>query len=225
MISIPKKARLYAGIAGLVAVGVLTPSQVVAALAVSNLGETSFGAANVPNSDALWVAGSFQTGPAATTLTSVDLLAQVVSGAPSGFSVSLYADNDGILGGNPTSLISLLVGPQPGVASIYNYIDPASTTLAASTPYWIVAKTSGSAVGVFGWLSTFSTADSGLAGWSIFDGSDNSSNLGANWSTVPFVPQLAVNIARVPEASTWAAVGILAWMTAWAGRRSVKRSR
>ena len=71
------------------------PAYGAAVQAVGNLGEALKFGEGVDSFPLRWVGGSFITGPNPTTLDSVDLRAELFSGVASGFTVSLYADNDG----------------------------------------------------------------------------------------------------------------------------------
>jgi hypothetical protein len=131
-----------------------------------------------------WVRSSFTTGSHSYgyTLNSVTLrFAQITSATPPDqLIVEIYKDNAGALGDLITSFTN------PGsISFISNYIFTLTTpqTLAANTTFWLVARVS-SGSEEYSWLRTDSTAQTGVAGWSIGDTSLFSDDQGFSWNII-----------------------------------------
>jgi hypothetical protein len=131
-----------------------------------------------------WVRSSFTTGSVSYgyTLNSVTLrFAQITSATPPDqLIVEIYKDNAGALGDLITSFTN------PGsISFISNYIFTLTTpqTLAANTTFWLVARVS-SGSEEYSWLRTDSTAQTGVAGWSIGDTSLFSDDQGFSWNII-----------------------------------------
>ena len=138
--------------------------------------------------------------------------------------MTLAADPDGIFGGNPGSGLSILSGPQPGVLDIYSYTDPLDSLLDANTPYWLIASVDpGSPNASFAWFLADSVAETGLPGWQIADATHYYNQV--EWFQYQGEVPLGFRVnaseisTEVPEASTWAAGGLVALMAAAAWRR------
>lgn len=194
---------------------VIYAPRMLALEAVSNLGESGSGIGWAVDATQ-WVAASFQTGPDAMTLDSVDLLVQ---GTEAGdFTVSLAANNDQILTGVPGVALTALSGPDPGVEALYNYVPTLPTMLAANTIYWVVVSSALTDLAGYGWIYSASTAEAGLPGWLIGDDPAFSEDAGATWLIYGVdeleTPKFRVNVAAVPEPSTWSAGGLVALLAA-----------
>jgi hypothetical protein len=159
--------------------------QASAATLVSNLPPTT---TSLPGATAVklnqWVRSSFTTGSVSYgyTLNSVTLrFAQITSATPPDqLIVEIYKDNAGALGDLITSFTN------PGsISFISNYIFTLTTpqTLAANTTFWLVARVS-SGSEEYSWLRTDSTAQTGVAGWSIGDTSLFSDDQGFSWNII-----------------------------------------
>jgi hypothetical protein len=152
---------------------------------VSNLPPTT---TSLPGATAVrtnsWLRSSFTTGSHSYgyTLNSVTLrFAQITSATPPDqLIVEIYKDNAGALGDLITSFTN------PGsISFISNYIFTLTTpqTLAANTTFWLVARVS-SGSEEYSWLRTDSTAQTGVAGWSIGDTSLFSDDQGFSWNII-----------------------------------------
>jgi hypothetical protein len=159
--------------------------QASATTLVSNLPTTT---TSLPDggtvSSNIWGGSSFTTGSGSYgyTLNSVTLrFAQITSATPPDqLIVEIYKDNAGALGDLITSFTN------PGsISFISNYIFTLTTpqTLAANTTFWLVARVS-SGSEEYSWLRTDSTAQTGVAGWSIGDTSLFSDDQGFSWNII-----------------------------------------
>lgn len=127
-----------------------------------------------------------------------------------GFTVSLYGDSGGV----PGSLIGLLSGdstpdPSPAAFGLFDCIPLVLTGLTAFTPYWVVAEVPQTgAKKYYPWSQTVDLTETGEPGWSMGTFANRISsngNTGA-WNPNPtFALRMEVQIAAVPEGSTWAA--------------------
>lgn len=213
----------------LAAAATLPSARVVAVEAVSNLTPPQAGGSALGVISQQWRAVSFLTGASAMTLDSVEIGAKdnTQFGVGTGFTLTLAADPDGIFGGNPGGGLSILSGPQPGVTGIYGYTDPLDTLLDANTPYWLIASVDpGSPSASFHWFLADSVAETGLPDWQIAYVSHyyNQVEWYQTQSEVPlgFRVNASEISTEVPEASTWAAGGLVALMAATAWRRQQK---
>src|SRR5437868_12240397 len=86
-----------------------------------------------------WVAMAFMTGPSAASLTAITLHEWTIGNPTNSFLMSIYSD----LSGAPGSMLpgGALNGPAiPQGFSYQTYSAGAPLTLAANTPYWVVAS-------------------------------------------------------------------------------------
>ena len=130
---------------------------------LSNLAAASAGGLGVGLGEQL--AQPFETGsaPLGYNLTSIQvgMLATNGPGIPTGFGISLCADNGGVPGSN---LGSLSGSDNPSIGGIYTYA-ASDITLTPSTAYWVVASASQSG-GFFWWSIASSTEYTSTDGWS-----------------------------------------------------------
>lgn len=173
---------------------------------VSNLGEEAGGYGAFVNDTiagdpyVLNVASDFTTGNEAATLDSITLLFDANSSG-SGFVLSLYSAGEG----QPGSLLETLSGPDsPGEANAYTYSSVNATPLEANTTYWWVGSVGN---GQFNYRNTYSSAETGAAGWSIGDSSSFSQLNGGAWeSSGGAQVRFSVSVtSAVPEPGTYAA--------------------
>ncbi len=193
------KTQFAKYICGLFLLGAAAAATAQVTTAVSNLG-TPGQFVYVYNGQ--WIAKEFTTGASTANLFSVDLEVQI-TGAPSGFGVSLYND----VAGQPGTSLAILTGPAPSDPTYtdLSYDVPANTILSASTSYWLVfsataAPDFNNAFEV-GRLPSSDTSYSGLSGWSIIPGDAGSGNAGGSWNVYPGDnnPMIQVSIGEVPE--------------------------
>jgi hypothetical protein len=172
---------------------------------ISNLAETKTVEFGVDSFQTLGVRFNTGTG-GAWQLSSVELYAALYVAFPpeANFEVALYS----VAGGLPDQKIVDLTGPTPTATfANLNYVPATPTTLQSSTSYFVVAS-SPSMAGSYLWGGTASTNFTGLPGWSLTLG--NAVNSGS-WGLNPGseTPMVAINVATVPEPSTYA-IGIAA---------------
>jgi hypothetical protein len=193
--------------------GAVVPSaQAAVGLAVDNLGNTAdtFGS-NVGGVN--MAAGSFTTGAVTTWLDHIDL--SLRDSASTTMTVGLYAD----LGGKPDvgTLIKALTSPGV-ITTAGNYSFSGSTTLSASTTYWVVASADATTT----WNRTATTSEAAsYTGWTMGDKRGWSANSGTTWSTYGSAQQFAVYADTVPEPEALA--GVL--MSGMFGLVALKRRR
>lgn len=196
-------------VGSLIVTGMLaTQSQTQASVLVSNLSETGTGPWSVsdflfsPDRIGYDQANLFRTGA-----TSEDLYSVVMSMedglAGSNITVAIYTDG----GSGPGTVLSTLTGSAtPDAAGLYTYTVPAPLTLAANTAYFVVATIPHTAPNtLYGWTSTASTAETGLAGWSIGDRvwTNNFTNGSpAGWTEMVFDSPTKFQLNTIPEPSS-----------------------
>ena len=167
---------------------------------LSNLGNASTGSSAV-GSDS-WLAAAFHPGNSSGgyILDSVQIAMAGVSGAPTGFTVMLYA------GFFPESRLASLSGsPNPSTAGVYDYT-PATSLILAQGTYYNVVLTAGTPVanGAYEWstaLNAFNASD-GWAGYYAGASFNYRSTDGLSWygsGSAPGVFQYAINATPVPE--------------------------
>jgi hypothetical protein len=189
-------------------VAALLASPVSADVVVSNLDKTPVSTAGIVNfGDAVFtsIALPFTTDSSGATLDKVTLL--MGNGSPTGsFSLSLYSNAGG---GFPGSLLVNLSGDDtPIVAGQYDYIPSSSFTLEASTSYWVVAEP---ITGTVIWMTTTDTSETGAPGWSLGDSFSQRQVIFGNdggWVSATVPTQMAVFASAIPEASSWALMGL-----------------
>ena len=175
---------------------------------ISNLEANSLSGISIASN--AWVAQSFVTGANTRgyALDSVQLGMGPATGTPTGFSVSLFANN--ITRNEPSSLIEILTGSSnPVLAGIFNYTSTGQTML-PSTKYWIVTKAQSSQIG-----GAFNVS---LASYFDYTSADNwwtdrfvqTSSGNSNWvfSQLGFDIHFAINATTVPEPSFLVLLGM-----------------
>ena len=188
-------------------------------LQVSNLGQTPIGSAPIATDS--WIAQSIFAGnnSAGYVLNSVQLLMDPSSGAPSGFTVSIYTS----LGGLPQNNVGNLVGPDPSAGGVFTY-STSGISLSPSTPYVIVVTAaSTSAQGAYTWSAETGPSTFGNDQW-IIDDTYQSSPDGLNWTehTRQDVFQMAIYATPAPEPGVvglLAAGGLLIGLKRWNEKR------
>jgi hypothetical protein len=108
------------------------------------------------NSDGLYIAQSFTTGAAQTTLGRV-LLTFAKTGTPAPVSVSLQANSGGSPSGTPLVTTLLPADFLSGTPALFSIPLPASG-LSPSTQYWIVLNAVGDASDYFSWSKSNQTS-------------------------------------------------------------------
>ncbi len=185
---------------------------------ISNLEANSLG--NVAIASNARLAQSFDTGANSLGyfLNSVQLSLAVPTGSPSGFTVSLFGDNDFHPGGSMGTLIG---STNPSAAGIFSY-EAFNTTLSPSTKYWIVLSaqtplTTGAYYS--GLVSFFDYTSTGT--WST-DRFYNKSTDGLVWtdSIVGYNLKFSVAATAIPEPSSTVLLGLSGLLPAiWLGRK------
>jgi hypothetical protein len=182
-------------VAGLVA-PLLTQAQ--GTLFVSNIGQASGGSAGI-GSDS-WLAQRFITGTNAGgyLLNSAQLLMEVASGSPNGFTVSLYGNS----GSGPASNLGSLSGPDPTSGGVFTYAT-SGIMLSPSTLYFVVATAATpTAQGAYNWSAANESAVTD--GWFIPVGYNYSAD-GLSWQlSRQYTFQMAIYATAVPEPATLA---------------------
>lgn len=183
-------------------------------VAVSNLGEPDAGFGPTVNAG-FFEAMSFTTGPGpGWQVASVDLRLYASGSTPGTLSVSLNADSSGQPG---AQIAALNTGTTPTSLANYSYTPGGAVTLAASTIYWVVAQGTGIADG-YGWVVTnTSTAETGMAGWTIEDWFANSTDGGSTWNVG--IPPSKFAVRLVPEPLGCVALTSAALLGLAVGRR------
>jgi len=111
---------------------------------------------------------SFSTGSTGLVLSDVKLNLEFLDGAPTGFSVGLYADSSATPGTLIQSLGSMSDSAISGNGAVYDFPVSPGVSLAANTRYWIGLTTSNGSN--TGWATTDSTSGTGVLGaWTCFD--------------------------------------------------------
>ena len=154
---------LFAALLIVLGAAVAAPEQAAAQTETTFLSNTGQFANTASN---LVRATEFTTGAITYTLSSVAIRLGARSEPPTPV-VKIYGDASG----NPGTLVATMTNPATIVDSTLNiFIDPASTTLNASTTYWLVTSNSASTFGT-GWVvstnNNNNTDSSTAAGWSI----------------------------------------------------------
>jgi len=167
---------------------------------LSNLGNASTGSSAV-GSDS-WLAAAFHPGNSSGgyILDSVQIAMAGASGAPTGFTVMLYA---GFFPGS--RLASLSGSPNPSTAGVYDYT-PATSLILAQGTYYNVVLTAGTPVanGAYEWstaLNAFNASD-GWAGYYAGASFNYRSSDGLSWygsTSAQGLFQYAINATPVPE--------------------------
>lgn len=149
-----------------------------------------------------WIAQGFETGENVQgySLNEVDLEMSDGTGIPSGFSVGIFNDVNGL----PSSSLGLLSGsPNPASSGIYSYT-ATGITLAPNTEYFVMTSAaSAAATGSFEW--GFGPALTGNSDWQSFPPIFTTS-AGAQWSGFRDNAYALTSIyaTAVPEPSQWA---------------------
>ena len=151
---------------------------------VSNIGQTS--ESNGYEADTgIRYAPSFNTGPEAVTLDSVELDVETAPATTSDVSVAIHRDASG----DPGSKLYDLANPATIGTGVQKFTAPAAARLDADTTYYVVISSSGSTIKM-----SFTNSDNedagGADGWTIDD--DMHFNRGS-WDTDRSVIQIRVN--------------------------------
>lgn len=173
-------------------------SSAFAAVAVSNLAETDIGSSGIFFTPDQRSGTGFSVASGTDyTLNSIIVKGTVSSGSANDLVMTLYSDNGSGLPGSSLATLNF-VGQNSGLFTF----DPASVvTLTAGTTYlWALQLND---TGEFRVRITTSTAESGLAGWSIADNIISSGDGGGSWSAGAGISSLfSVDATAVPEPST-----------------------
>ena len=151
---------------------------------VSNIGQTSEGS-GYETSDSIRYAPSFNTGPEAVTLDSVELDVETAPATTSDVSVAIHRDASG----DPGSKLYDLANPATIGTGVQKFTAPAAARLDADTTYYVVISSSGSTIKM-----SFTNSDNedagGADGWTI----DNRMHFRrGSWDTDNSVIQIRVN--------------------------------
>jgi hypothetical protein len=208
------KKKINTGVIVLV-IGLFAPPFVRAqgTLYVSNLGQTQTGSAPIA-SDA-WIAQLIVTGTnsGGYVLNSVQLLMDPGSGAPGGFTVSIYSNLSGV----PNNSLGNFVGTDPAAGGVLTYA-ASGLALSPHTPYFIVLTASTpEAQGAYDWSATSFTETTGNELWTIVDTYSSSSD-GTSWTAHVRnnVFQMALYATPTPEPGV---VGLVAFGALFLGLR------
>jgi hypothetical protein len=174
-------------------------------LQVSNLGQAPTGSAPIASDS--WIAQSISTGTSSAgyVLNSVQLLMDTPSGAPSGFSVSIYSS----LGGQPQNDLGTLTGTDPSAGGVFTY-SASDISLSPSTFYFVVLTAdSTSAQGAYTWSAAANPSTGGIDLW-IINNTYESSPDGANWTghSRQDVFQMAIYATPAPEPGVFGLVAV-----------------
>jgi hypothetical protein len=186
-------------VAGLVA-PLLTQAQ--GTLFASNLGQPSGGSAAI-GSDS-WLAQRFITGTNAGgyVLNSAQLLMEVASGSPNGFTVSLYSNS----GSGPASNLGSLSGSDPSTGGIFTYAT-SGIMLSPSALYFVVATAATpTAQGAYNWSAANESAITD--GWFIPVGYNYSAD-GLSWQlSRQYTFQMSIYATAIPEPAALVLAGL-----------------
>ena len=185
-------------------IGLLLPpaTEAQGVLYISNLGQPATGSAAIGSNS--WVAQTFISGTNAGgyVLNSIQLLMDVPSGTPSGFTVSVYSKTGDphslhIPGDSPQSSLGSLAGSEPATGGILNYAS-SGIVLSPSTFYFVVLTAATSTNdGSYTWSATNGwTQSNGF----VIDNSFFGSADGSTWTWYPRgrVFQLALYASASP---------------------------
>ena len=162
-------------------------------------------ARNLPVGADSWVAAQFSAGedPAGYFLTGVQLTMGTATGAPGGFTVSVFSSDNIISAIVPGTPIGTLTGPvAPEANGDYTY-SSSTIELNPSTPYWLVI--SGSTpidTGAFQWAESSSAPSLALNGW-VEGATEISADSGVQWTGGHGAgyPEIAFSASVAPEPS------------------------
>lgn len=203
------RSRLFAS---LCAIGM--SGSAFAAVAVSNLAETFGGSAGVffPSPNFRAGAGFTVASGSDYELNSIQVQGFVAVGSASDLVMTLYSDNGSGLPGS--ALASLSLASQ--TFSLFTFEPASAFTLTAGATYlWGLELTN---TGEFRVHNTASTAQSGIAGWSISNTAISSTDGGSSWTQFGDPSMFSVDATAVPEPST-AVMGLGAMVLLFGARR------
>lgn len=171
---------------------------------VSNLGQPSAGSLVVASNS--WFAAGFFAGTnsGGYMLNSVQLEMANATLNPSGFTVMLYTNAPGVVGGivPGTSLGTLNGSLNPVTAGTYTYTAPSNLTLSPSTIYYIVLTAGKIIPDGYVWRLVGANSYNPSDGWDAGGGLYHSSS-GSSWTSFGSnFPQYAINARAIPEPSS-----------------------
>jgi hypothetical protein len=147
------------------------------------------------------VAMNFTTGASAVTLTQIEAYMGFRTGgnsAGTGLTVALYSDASGLPGASITTLtLTTLLTDALTSVNLASFTPSASTALAASTTYWIVATASAGTA--YGWLYSdtpgpWAIRRQGNPAWSLTSGVDLLTLRVTADDGLPGAPELSANL-------------------------------
>ena len=181
----------------------------------SNLGQSSSGQRLVASDSWLAQIVSTGNGNGGYVLNAIEIQLGDSTGAPSGFTVSLY-DRD--LNLKPSVNLEQLVGNDQPAGGVYSYGSSGIHLLPSHDYFVVVTASTPASGGAFAWRTTSTSAS--VNEWQMTPLHQYSSADGLDWDSLPRIEkfQLALYATPVPEPSVLVLAG-LGLGALWIGRR------